>query len=324
MSGTWEAKRRMYLVVSVGAGLLLLGLMGCDLLPWGGEPLSAPDEVSATQDAFTDRVRVTWAPVPEAGGYEVWRASRSAGEYQFIGRTGHLSYDDFGVTPGVTYWYKVRACNRVSCSEFSPPAAGRAAQVISSPPPVPSGVEASQGTFPGSIRITWPQIPGALHYGLYRDELATGPYTLIATVEGTEYEDRDITPGKTYWYRLQACNELGCSELSQPVSGYAGFAGLHPPQGLTATDGEHPDKVVITWEAVDEATSYLLYRAPAEEGTYQLLVETGDTSYEDFAVVPGTEYWYRVRACNEQGCSSLSEPDSGSAAGDGGPPPPPQ
>ncbi|HEC63330.1 MAG TPA: fibronectin type III domain-containing protein, partial [Candidatus Acetothermia bacterium] len=102
------------------------------------------------------------------------------------------------------------------------------------------------------------------------------------------------------------------------------FAGLPPPQGLTATDEEHPDKVVVTWEEVAEASSYLLYRAPAEEGTYQLLAETEDTSYEDLAVVPGTEYWYRVRACNEQGCSALSEPDSGSAGGGAGPPPPPQ
>jgi len=321
MAGT--LRRRLYLLATLGVGLVIVGLVGCDLLPGMGGQLLPPDQVSATQDAFTDRVRVTWAPVAEAGGYEVWRASSPGGEYQFLGRTGHLSYDDFGVTPGVTYWYKVRCCNRVSCSEFSAPVAGRAAQEIFSPPPVPTGVEASQGTFPASIRITWPQIPGALHYGLYRDEVATGSFTLLATVEGTAYEDTQVTPGKTYWYRLQACNELGCSDLSQPVSGYAGYAGIQPPQGLTASDAEYPDKVVISWEPVAGATSYLVYKSAAEDGDYQLLAETTSTTYEDRQVTPGTEYWYRVRACSEAGCSALSEPDSGFAEGEEGPPPPP-
>ena len=304
-----------------GSLLLLAGLSGCQYLLGGFAP-STPADFSVTDGVFPDKVRLTWSPVPNAGGYEVWRASSAQGEYSLLAQTAYTSYDDGSVVPGTVYWYKVRACNRAGCSAFTEPKAGRA-----SPPGVPStprGLTASQGDFTDRIRISWQPSSGAQNYELYRALQETGPYTLLATVTVTSYEDLQVEAGRVYWYRVRACNAQGCSSLSDPVSGYAGLQTLPAPQNVRATDGTEPGKVVVTWDEVSGATHYLVYRALEEAGEYSLLATVTETRYEDQAVEQGKTYWYKVRACNAQGCSPLSAADSGTPGEEEVPPPPPQ
>ncbi len=76
----------------------------------------------------------------------------------------------------------------------------------------------------------------------------------------------------------------------------------------------------ISWQPVEGADSYQVYRAAAEDGEYQPIGSTGSTSFLDQAseshpLAMGTVYWYRVRACNDWGCSPLSQSrDSGCRA----------
>ena len=120
--------------------------------------------------------------------------------------------------------------------------------------------------------------------------------------------------GTLYWYRVQACNDAGCSELSEPVAGYAGYPPA--PTAVQASDGASPDRIVINWDPVPGATGYQVFRDTAENGTYNTFVgETASASVEDTRVSAGIRYWYRVRACNGWGCSPLSPArDSGCVA----------
>ena len=301
--------------------VVLLVLGGCQYF-FGGFAPPPPSEFSVSDGTFPDRVRLTWSPVPEAGGYEVWRGPSAEGEFTFLARTAHTAYDDMSVQPGTRYWYKVRACNRAGCGEFTPAKAGRA--LAAGVPPTPTGLSASQGTFTDRVRLTWQAAAGAASYEVYRAPVEAGPYALLATVTTTTYDDAAVEPGKVYWYKVRACASAGCSALSSPVSGYAALPTLPPPQNVQASDGTHPDKVVITWDPVPGATHYLVYRAPSEEGDYSVLATVTTTSYEDSQVEPGKTYWYRVRACNAQGCSVLSSPDSGTPGEGEQPPPPPE
>jgi beta-lactamase superfamily II metal-dependent hydrolase/chitodextrinase len=58
-------------------------------------------KVSLTWSASTDNVGVT--------GYQVWRASSSAGPFAQIATTTSTSYTNSGLTSGTTYWYYVTA-----------------------------------------------------------------------------------------------------------------------------------------------------------------------------------------------------------------------
>jgi chitinase len=82
------------------------------------------------------------------------------------------------------------------------------------------------------------------------------------------------------------------------------------PTGLTATITG--GTVSLAWTATANATGYDVYRATSSTGTYQKLTTSPQpgTTYTDTTVLPGTTYWYEVRASNTVRSSSASAPVS--------------
>jgi hypothetical protein len=86
-----------------------------------GSPPPTPTGVTASDGLYTDRIYVSWNYVANATTYNVYRAV-SAPTLYFT----YLAYDvpspfynDFTATPGVKYYYKVRAINSYGMSWFS-------------------------------------------------------------------------------------------------------------------------------------------------------------------------------------------------------------
>ncbi len=297
-------------------GLLVVGwaLGGCELL-WLTAP-SVPTGVDASDGSYLDRIVVVWQSVARAVRYEVWRASSENGPYAKVGEASATTYSDEAITVNTTYWYKVKACNRAGCSELSEADSGYAAGT--GVPAVPTGVTATDGAYLDRVRVTWTAAAGATQYQVWRDVAQGGPYNLRGTVTGTLYDDMDAAPGVVYWYKVKACNALGCSAFSAPDSGFTFATAPDPVTNVQASDGTYSDRVRVTWTASAGAATYEVHRAPSEGGTYTLRGTTAGTSYDDTGVTQGTTYWYRVKACNTAGCSAFSVPDSGYASTGGG------
>jgi hypothetical protein len=83
------------------------------------------------------------------------------------------------------------------------------------------------------------------------------------------------------------------------------------PRDISASDGTFPDQIRVTWGAVATAEYYEVYRATTSFAFGSLIGEPTAPRFEDTDVTPGTDYWYRVKACNSAGCSDFSGPDSG-------------
>lgn len=184
------------------------------------------------------------------------------------------------------------------------------------PPAAPRGLTASLGTHPDRIVLTWEAVEGAATYEVQRaEEPDAGAYRTVGTVAVPSFSDpvgRE-NEGKWFWYRVRACNAGGCSPWTREVRGYAGRP-PEPPALLQASDGTHPDRVVLTWDPVPGATYYQVYRDPSPQPNCQgfcFLGEASAPSYADAQVRAGMRYRYAVRACNAHGCSALSAPDMG-------------
>lgn len=81
---------------------------------------------------------------------------------------------------------------------------------------------------------------------------------------------------------------------------------------ITATKGTYADRVRITWAAVSGATDYLLYRHTINNSAQAELVATlTSPSYDDTGVVPGTLYYYWMKARNCAALTSFSVVDTG-------------
>ena len=70
--------------------------------------LSAPSDVVTAEFRY-DALKISWSPVAEADGYNVYIYRSSSNKYEKIGSTAGLNYIVYGLTPGVTYSFRVCA-----------------------------------------------------------------------------------------------------------------------------------------------------------------------------------------------------------------------
>jgi fibronectin type 3 domain-containing protein len=117
------------------------------------------------------------------------------------------------------------------------------------------------------------------------------------------YQDDDVVPGATYYYKVTAVNGQGEGPFSNEVSVMTGSL-PSAPRNLQATAGNAT--VTLTWDAPEEdggweITGYKVYRGTSE-GSETLLITLGDvSSYTDSSVVNGQTYYYRVSAVSDMG-----------------------
>jgi subtilisin family serine protease/fibronectin type 3 domain-containing protein len=72
------------------------------------------------------------------------------------------------------------------------------------------------------------------------------------------------------------------------------------PTGLTAT-GLTKSQINLNWTAVSGVTSYKVYRATSQTGTYSYVGTVGTNLYSDSGLSANTSYWYRVSSVNTTG-----------------------
>jgi hypothetical protein len=107
----------------------------------------------------------------------------------------------------------------------------------------------------------------------------------------------------------------GCDLFSGGGSSGGGGTAPAVPSGLTA-GSPTPITISVSWSAAAGATSYQLYRDTTSGGAFNTQVYTGSsTSCLDVVPSPGASYYYKVRASNSTGSSSLSSAVSSQAIG---------
>jgi fibronectin type 3 domain-containing protein len=264
--------------------------------------LSAPTNVQASDGTFTDKVQVSWTASSYATYYNVYRASTPSGTKSLLGSPAVFPYNDTSATSGVTYYYWVKACNTVGCSDYSASDSGWR-NLLS-----PTGVSASDGTYTDKVQINWTASSGATSYKVYRAASATGAKGLLGSPTSTSYDDTTATPGLTYYYWVRACRGAHCSDYS---ASDAGWRNLSAPTGVTASDGAFTDKVVVSWTGSAGATSYQVYRATSATGAKAGPAKPTATTINDTSATPGVTYWYFVKACRGPRCSDFSAYDTG-------------
>lgn len=128
--------------------------------------LTAPT-IQASDGAFLDRVRISWAVVAGATSYEVYRGlTDDSGAAGLIGTTSSLTFDDTTAEQGVTYYYWAKAVNLSTTSAFSNSDTGFAALELAAI----TDLAASQGTsyLTNRIALVWTPPTGAERYDIYR------------------------------------------------------------------------------------------------------------------------------------------------------------
>ncbi|MBI3986423.1 MAG: Ig-like domain-containing protein, partial [Lentisphaerae bacterium] len=177
----------------------------------------------------------------------------------------------------------------------------------------PTGVSASDGTYTDRIRVSWTVMSEASSYQVWRGFTNSfGSASQAGTAASPPYDDTSAGQDRKYFYWIKPVNNYGAAGAeSTPDSGWRSLAA---PGGVSASDSEFTDRVVVQWQSVSGATGYQVWRSVSNtSASASQLAIAGDTPYLDMTAETPT-YFYWVKATNTLGPSPFSGFDSGSRA----------
>ena len=166
-----------------------------------------------------------------------------------------------------------------------------------------------------TMKVSWDPVAGATHYKTYHDDLFVSDCSLrsgspsfceelAGNIVGTSYIH--TTPGEAdNYYWVVACNGVGCSEINSESP-----ASVRPPRRpIITVVNRDASTLTIKWytPGANPERYELLRRLPQDDMYSQLDSNLSGFTYIDKGLEQSTTYYYRLRGCNHNGCSSFSE-----------------
>ena len=252
----------------------------------GDTVISAPVAKVANVTS-SGKPKITWNAVEGAVKYEVYRATSKQGTYSLKKTTTSFSFTDTGATAGKNYYYKVRAID-ANDNYADSNIVGRTCDLAQ------TKVTLTNVASTGKIKISWDAVEGATKYEVYRAASKNGSYSRISTTSNTSVTNTKAEAGKTYYYKVRAICSVDAATAAYSVVKSA-TCDLAQTK-VTLTNKESTGKIVISWDAVEGATKYEVYRATSKNGTYSCISTTSNTSVTNTKTDAGKTYYYKVRA----------------------------
>ncbi len=283
----------------------------------GGTP-AAPQALAA-QPASPTSIRLTWtdASVNETGFTVGRRALSSTGTWGAwadvdSAAANAVTVTNTGLTAGITYEYRLQACNDAGCSAWiqSGPVA------IPTAPPAPP-FNAVAAAAPGTgVGLSWTDGSSSetsfnASRALRNLDGSWGAYASLRTVGAnrTSLTDAGVTGGREYRYQVRACNPAGCSAWA-PSNVVAVPTVPAAPTAITGTVLSGTSIRVQWTDGSPNEASFTVSRAAVSStgvvGEYAdvATLAPDQVQFTDGGLMPGGRYKYRVLACNLAGCSA--------------------
>lgn len=286
------------------------------------QPPTAPSNLSAVA-VSTVQINLSWTDNSNSEtNFKIERSTSSTGPFEFIAAVGAnvTTYQNFGLSPNTTYYYRVQAISGDGASAFTN-TANAMTYSAPQPPSAPSKLAAT-GVSTSQINLTWQDNSNnETGFVIERASSSDGPFSFVGAVGAnvTSFENTGLNANTRYYYKVRAINNDGTSGFSNTASSTTLQVPVAPtaPTNLAAT-GVSTTQINLTWQ--DNATSetnFEVYRSNAEGGPFTLLasVPANQTTYESTGLSPSTTYYYRVLASNKDGKSGYSNVASATTSG---------
>jgi hypothetical protein len=311
---------------------------------------STPPSISVPTSSSTGTYTISWGvstgTVTEYVLYERTTVGGFGTIYPVYRGTA-LSTTLIGKANG-TYSYQIQACNGIACSALL---AGSNSIVVTlaGTPSIPSSITVPVTSTTTSYTISWGPSTGTVtHYELQEGTdqnficymrdcplgmmcmqvCGTSPNVYSGTALSATITRGFIT-NRTYYYRVRACNSIGCSDYR--VGGNSVLVQLPPPPAIPAKPsaifapayGSAYTPYTVSWERAEGVVSHYelqemnvwslsvdqMHQYNSEwTDVYSGLGSGDDPSVEIASKEISAGYFaYRVRACNSSGCSAYKE-----------------
>lgn len=164
------------------------------------------------------------------------------------------------------------------------------------------------------IELTWESVEQAEGYAIYRKGPTESGYRKLKTAYSTVYVDSSVSAGVTYYYKVIPISR----ETGKETPGFQTSLKAKAPKqvSIDRVTAKSPTKLMVTWQPSEGSSGYKVLRAESKAGNYQEIAQIDGKrtcSYLDENVVPGKNYFYKVRPVNQgqKGAGSDSDPVQG-------------
>ncbi|MBQ3252695.1 MAG: peptidoglycan DD-metalloendopeptidase family protein, partial [Oscillospiraceae bacterium] len=250
------------------------------------------------QTDTSGKPKLTWDKIPGAKKYEIKYSTD--GGVTFAKKTittTKTSYVHTGAVSGNAYTYQVRALGSKSAyhglySESSQPPCS----VVCAAPSLTVKINSTTG----NPELTWKKVSGASYYELYR-AVNGGSFVSLDTTKDLKYTDDFAVADQKYSYYAVACGEKG--KFRSIDSAVKTVTATCAQPNVTVTVDEVSGKPVLSWDAVEDAQGYAIYRATgtsASKFKKPITTVTGLT-FTDPDVAASKTYYYKVAAIGSAG-----------------------
>ena len=249
--------------------------------------LAAP-EITLSNIASSGKIRVDWEPIEGAVKYSVYVSTDNENWSRLITTKG-TSIDHISAEAGTRYYYKVRAISDVRYANSASSAVKSRLCDLARPVLTLSNIASS-----GKIKVQWESIEGAVKYKVY---VSTNnkDWSHLTTTTNTSVNHTSAVAGTRYYYKVMAI-----AENTYANSAYSTvknrLCDLARPTLKVTLNGK--GKPVLSWNEVEGAVKYMVYRSTDKEN-WSYLITTTKTSVTNTGVKSGTTYYYKVKAVAE-------------------------
>lgn len=158
-----------------------------------------------------------------------------------------------------------------------------------------------------TVGLRWTPVPGSTEFRVLRSTTAGKDYKQIGTSTQPQFLDKELEPGTTYFYVLQAAGGAEVSpnsdERTVAIPGEKKVIGVEPPAWDSVTldqatqFGKTTYKAVLVWRPNPGAVvAYNLYRSETPGKDYQLVGSSAETRLVDEKIEEGKTYYYVLTA----------------------------
>lgn len=245
-----------------------------------------PLNVATTVNNYNS-VKISWSPVTDAQGYIVERIqSGTETAFTALPAITATEYTDNNILVGKEYKYHVYAfiTNGTDILKSAVSSDVTVKTTLAAPQAL-TAVQASAT----SVKLTWGAVNGAQKYNVYRST-KDGEFSLITTIEGTEYTNSGLKTGTNYGYKVAAVNGDYVTDYSNSVSLYAAATGVTKLKASSKAYNE----INLSWKGAKGATQYAIYRSTNQNDGYKKIKSVTTNKYTDSKIKTGITYYYKV------------------------------
>lgn len=162
----------------------------------------------------------------------------------------------------------------------------------------PKSVKASQAAAK-KVKVTWSKVNGAAGYNVYRSTKRLGAYTKIGAVSKTNFTDKKVKAGKTYYYKVSASNGGNQSDAAKVTV-------MKKPK-IKVKAAKRSAK--ISWKKDSSANGYRVYMSTKKKGKYTIAATVKGKKKVKATIKKlksGKTYYFKVSAYKESGKKKIA------------------